>query len=176
VIDPPTSCECCDSNRLRKLGEDVTRTSDSVPRQWKVIETVREKFSCRDCEKISQAPGPTPGFPAQSNTLSRQLRPISQAVAFFTDDSRAFGNCARRGARCRLRSRRLAGSGRKFLIEIFGKRESRLISLFSMRDNEVGSSPARRHCTRLQQVHETSRGSGDDQMPRRKLPAKLCLS
>ena len=26
--------------------------------QWKVIETVREKFSCRDCEKISQAPAP----------------------------------------------------------------------------------------------------------------------
>lgn len=29
-----------------------------VPRQWKVVETVREKFSCRDCEKISQAPAP----------------------------------------------------------------------------------------------------------------------
>jgi transposase len=22
VIDPPTACECCGSNRLRKLGED----------------------------------------------------------------------------------------------------------------------------------------------------------
>ena len=58
VIDPPTACECCGGNRLRKLGEDVTRTLESVPRQWKVIETVREKFSCRDCEKISQAPAP----------------------------------------------------------------------------------------------------------------------
>ena len=58
VIDPPTACECCGSGRLRKLGEDVTRTLESVPRQWKVIETVREKFSCRDCEKISQAPAP----------------------------------------------------------------------------------------------------------------------
>src|SRR6202453_3462882 len=58
VIDPPTACECCGSSRLRKLGEDVTRTLESVPRQWKVIETVREKFSCRDCEKISQAPAP----------------------------------------------------------------------------------------------------------------------
>jgi transposase len=58
VIDPPTACACCGSNRLRKLGEDVTRTLESVPRQWKVIETVREKFSCRDCEKISQAPAP----------------------------------------------------------------------------------------------------------------------
>ena len=58
VIDPPTSCACCGSHRLRKLGEDVTRTLETVPRQWKVIETVREKFTCRDCEKISQAPAP----------------------------------------------------------------------------------------------------------------------
>jgi transposase len=58
VIDAPMACECCGGNRLRKLGEDVTRTLESVPRQWKVIETVREKFSCRDCEKISQAPAP----------------------------------------------------------------------------------------------------------------------
>src|ERR1700732_4539679 len=58
VIDPPMACECCGGNRLRKLGEDVTRTLESVPRQWKVIETVREKFTCRDCEKITQAPAP----------------------------------------------------------------------------------------------------------------------
>lgn len=58
VIDPPTTCECCGSHRLRKLGEDVTRTLETQPRQWKVIETVREKFTCRDCEKISQAPAP----------------------------------------------------------------------------------------------------------------------
>src|SRR6202140_3944495 len=58
VIAPPTACECCGGNRLRKLGEDVTRTLESIPRQWKGVETVREKFSCRDCEKISQAPAP----------------------------------------------------------------------------------------------------------------------
>src|SRR5664280_1415400 len=58
VIAPPTACECCGGNRLRKLGDDVTRTLESVPRQWKVVETVREKFSCRDCEKISQTPAP----------------------------------------------------------------------------------------------------------------------
>src|SRR5665213_1412979 len=58
VIDPPTACDCCGGTRLRKLGEDVTRTLETIPRQWKVIETVREKFTCRDCEKISQAPAP----------------------------------------------------------------------------------------------------------------------
>jgi hypothetical protein len=29
-----------------------------VPRQWKVIQTVREKFTCRSCEKITQPPAP----------------------------------------------------------------------------------------------------------------------
>jgi transposase len=58
VIDPPTTCDCCGGKRLRKLGEDVTKTLESIPRQWKVIETVREKFTCQDCEKISQPPAP----------------------------------------------------------------------------------------------------------------------
>lgn len=58
LIDAPTACECCGSARLRKLGEDVTRTLESIPRRWKVVETVREKFTCRDCEKISQSPAP----------------------------------------------------------------------------------------------------------------------
>jgi transposase len=34
------------------------RDAESIPRQWKVIQHVREKFPCRDCEKISQAPAP----------------------------------------------------------------------------------------------------------------------
>jgi transposase len=59
VIEPgPTACLCCGSPRLRKLGEDVTETLEVIPRQWKVIQHVREKFTCRDCEKISQAPAP----------------------------------------------------------------------------------------------------------------------
>ncbi len=58
VIEAPATCACCGSARLRKLGEDVTRTLETTPRQWKVVETVREKFTCRDCEKITQAPAP----------------------------------------------------------------------------------------------------------------------
>jgi transposase len=59
VVEPaPTACLCCGSTRLRKLGEDITETLESIPRQWKVIQHVREKFTCRDCEKISQAPSP----------------------------------------------------------------------------------------------------------------------
>ena len=58
VVPGPTSCSCCGSSRLRKLGEDVTETLEVVPRQWKVMQTVREKFSCRDCEAIDLAPAP----------------------------------------------------------------------------------------------------------------------
>ncbi|MGP3699759.1 IS66 family transposase [Rhodobacter sp. NSM] len=58
VVPAPTSCSCCGSDRIAKLGEDITETLEVVPRQWKVIQTVREKFTCRACEKISQAPAP----------------------------------------------------------------------------------------------------------------------
>jgi hypothetical protein len=57
ILPGPTSCPCCGSARLSKLGEDITETLESIPRQWKVLQSVREKFSCRDCESISQAPG-----------------------------------------------------------------------------------------------------------------------
>ena len=58
VIEAPTTCTCCGSSRIVKMGEDVTETLEVVPRRWKVIQTVREKFTCRDCEKISQPPAP----------------------------------------------------------------------------------------------------------------------
>jgi transposase len=44
---------------LRKIGEDVTETLELIPRQWKVVQHVREKFSCRACEAISQPPVPS---------------------------------------------------------------------------------------------------------------------
>lgn len=59
VVEPAsTACRCCGGHRLRKLSEDITETLEVVPRQWKVIQHVREKFTCRDCETISQAPAP----------------------------------------------------------------------------------------------------------------------
>jgi transposase len=58
VIPAPESCPCCGSKKLSKLGEDVTETLEVIPRQWKVIQTVRERFSCRQCEAITQPPAP----------------------------------------------------------------------------------------------------------------------
>ena len=59
ILHPtPTSCPCCGGAKLSKLGEDITETLEVIPRSWKVIQHVREKVSCRDCETISQAPAP----------------------------------------------------------------------------------------------------------------------
>jgi transposase len=58
VVAAPQSCPCCGSSKLSKLGEDITETLEVIPRQWKVIQTVREKFSCRHCEAITQPPAP----------------------------------------------------------------------------------------------------------------------
>ena len=58
IIPGPTACACCGGARLSRLGEDITETLEVIPKSWKVIQHVREKFTCRDCEKISQAPAP----------------------------------------------------------------------------------------------------------------------
>jgi transposase len=76
VIPAPESCPCCGSKRLSKLGEDIAETLEVIPRQWKVIQTVREKFSCRDCEAIAQPPAPfhvTPRGFAGPNLLAMIL-------------------------------------------------------------------------------------------------------
>jgi len=57
VIPGPTFCPCC-QGKLSKLGEDVTETLEVIPRQFKVIQTVRERFACRACEAIHQPPAP----------------------------------------------------------------------------------------------------------------------
>ncbi|MGD9884792.1 MAG: IS66 family transposase [Reyranella sp.] len=58
VYPAPTACPCC-GGALHKLGEDITESLELVPRQWKVVQHVREKFSCRLCEKITQPPAPS---------------------------------------------------------------------------------------------------------------------
>ncbi len=57
VIAAPSACPCC-GGKLAKLGEDITETLEVIPRQWKVVQTVREKFTCRSCEAITQPPAP----------------------------------------------------------------------------------------------------------------------
>lgn len=76
VVAAPESCPCSGSSKLSKLGEDITETLEVVPRQWSVIQTVREKFSCRNCETITQPPAPfhvTPRGFAGPNLLAMIL-------------------------------------------------------------------------------------------------------
>jgi len=58
VYPAPSACPCC-GGTLHKIGEDVTETLELIPRRWKVIQHVREKFSCRSCESITQPPAPS---------------------------------------------------------------------------------------------------------------------
>jgi transposase len=58
VYASPAACPCC-GGALHKIGEDVTETLERIPSRWKVIQHVREKFSCRSCESITQPPAPS---------------------------------------------------------------------------------------------------------------------
>ncbi len=79
VVPAQTSCGCCGSERLSKIGEDVTVTLEVIPRQWKVIQTIREKFTCR--EPDSRA-GPPPRDMISSRAIWRQ-RPAGEQLALF---------------------------------------------------------------------------------------------
>lgn len=59
-IEPEAgSCTCPDcGGALRPLAEDSDEMLDVAPIQWRVIRTVRPKYSCRSCEKIVQAAAP----------------------------------------------------------------------------------------------------------------------
>ena len=58
IYPTPFACPCCGGTALSKLGEDITESLERIPAQWLVIQHVREKVSCRACERIAQAPAP----------------------------------------------------------------------------------------------------------------------
>lgn len=45
-------------NRIRKLGEITPETLELIPTAFKGIQHVRETFTCRSCERISEVPAP----------------------------------------------------------------------------------------------------------------------
>ena len=48
VIAAPTSCTCCGSERIVKMGEDITETLEVIPRQWKVIQPLFAQDGARE--------------------------------------------------------------------------------------------------------------------------------
>lgn len=73
VVEAPSACTCCGSERILKMGEDITETLEVIPRRWK---TVLEKFTCCHCETTSWSPTPfhaTPRGWAGNNLLASIL-------------------------------------------------------------------------------------------------------
>src|SRR5579859_2448661 len=58
VVPGPQICPCCQGHDLKKIGETVTESREVIPRQWIVLQTVREKFVCKGCTTITQPPAP----------------------------------------------------------------------------------------------------------------------
>ena len=57
------TCGTCGSDRLRKVGEDVTEILEYVPGRFEVVRHVRPAYSCRSCEAMMQAPMPSLPIP-----------------------------------------------------------------------------------------------------------------
>src|SRR5947207_2460038 len=96
IVHPaPTACPCCGGGKLSRIGEDITETLDVIPRQWFVTEHVREKFSCRSCETISQPPAPFHaiargyGSGISSRATTNELNAISHSQAMRIASSKA---------------------------------------------------------------------------------------
>ncbi|SFD64670.1 Transposase C of IS166 homeodomain-containing protein [Bosea sp. CRIB-10] len=93
IVPAPTNCPCCGSMKLSKLGEDVTETLEIVSRSWKVIQTVREKFTCRQCEAITQPQAPfhvTPrGFMGPNLLATIFFEKFGQHQPFLTGKANA---------------------------------------------------------------------------------------
>lgn len=68
-------CDCC-GNELQCIGEDTSEKLEFIPAQVKVIEHIRPKYSCRQCEKentrvvIKVAPVPASPIPKSIATPS----------------------------------------------------------------------------------------------------------
>jgi transposase len=63
VHQPPPACVCCGGKVLRKIADDLTEVLEYVPSSFKVMQHVRPKLSCRNCETIVQAA--LPSFPIE---------------------------------------------------------------------------------------------------------------
>ena len=56
---PACTCPGCGSTVFSRIGQDEREVLEYVPSSFKVIQHIRPKLSCRDCETIVQAPMPT---------------------------------------------------------------------------------------------------------------------
>jgi transposase len=50
LAESDKTCSCCQTS-LHRIGEDTSEKLEFLPAQLKVIETIRPKYACRQCEK-----------------------------------------------------------------------------------------------------------------------------
>lgn len=50
IADEDKMCDCC-NGRLHEMVRESSEQLEFIPAQVKVVETVRQKYSCRACEK-----------------------------------------------------------------------------------------------------------------------------
>jgi transposase len=59
-IEHSPACTCPDCGAaMRKIGEDVSEILEYVPARFRVIQHVRPKLACPECERIVQSPAPS---------------------------------------------------------------------------------------------------------------------
>lgn len=58
IEHPICTCPHCGGDQFSKVGETRRAITEYVPAHVKIIEHVRPKMSCRQCERIIQAPMP----------------------------------------------------------------------------------------------------------------------
>jgi transposase len=103
TIDLPVDEQVCDycQNSLHKIGESRSEKLEFVPARIKVIETIRPKYACKQCEKtgianhIKTAPMPSTPIPkgiATANLLSQLITakyqyglPLYRQESMFND-------------------------------------------------------------------------------------------
>ena len=58
-VEHTPACECPDcGTAMRKIGEDVAEVLEYVPERFRVIQHVRPKLACPECERIVQVEAP----------------------------------------------------------------------------------------------------------------------
>ena len=72
VVEPVSgTCACPDcGGALRRLSADAAEQLDVAPVAWRVVRTIRPKYSCRTCDKIVQAPAPVKAIARGRSTFA----------------------------------------------------------------------------------------------------------
>ena len=61
-LQPPLTCPDCNGTEFRKIDDDKSEVLEYVPGYFKVVEYIRPRCACKNCEKIVQAYPPSKGI------------------------------------------------------------------------------------------------------------------